>query len=77
MLPHELPNIVPQPGTVSETLQRAKITREFYQEVQYRREFERYCQWYYAVAEQHQQELKKMQGDLNILGWFRRSRPEV
>lgn len=74
MLPHELQNIVPEPTQEAEIFQRHQIVREFYEEVKYRQEFDAYCQWYYATAKQHQQELQKMQGDFNILGWFRRGR---
>ncbi|MCC3440817.1 MAG: hypothetical protein JGK01_03160 [Microcoleus sp. PH2017_03_ELD_O_A] len=72
MLPHELQNIVPEPTPTAETFQRHQVVREFYDEVKYRQEFELYCQWYYATAKQHQQELQKMQGDFNIFAWFRR-----
>ncbi|NJL67213.1 MAG: hypothetical protein HC894_11370 [Microcoleus sp. SM1_3_4] len=74
MLPHELQNIVPEPTQSAEIFQRHQIVREFYDEIKHRQELERYCQWYYATAKQHQQELQKMQGDLNILGWFTRRR---
>jgi hypothetical protein len=74
MFPHELPHILPQPPVSAEILKEYKITREFYQEVAYRQDFERYCEWYYSTAKQHQQELEKMQGDFNILGWFRRGK---
>lgn len=74
MFPHELRNIVPEPPIPAEILKQHQITREFYQEVKYRQEFESYCQWYYSTAKQHQQELQKMQGDFNILGWFRRGK---
>jgi hypothetical protein len=74
MLPHELRDILPQPPVSAEILKEYKVTREFYQEVKYRQDFERYCEWYYSTAKQHQQELEKMQGDFNILGWFRRGK---
>lgn len=74
MLPHELRKFFPEPPSSAEILQRAKLTHEFYQELKYRQEFEQYCQWYYQTAKQHQQEFQKMQGDLNILGWFRRGK---
>ncbi|MGE5655962.1 MAG: hypothetical protein ACM37W_05035 [Actinomycetota bacterium] len=73
MFPHEFRKILPEPPSAAEILKQNQITREFYQEVKYRQELERYCQWYYATAQQHQQELEKMRGDINILGWFRRS----
>ncbi|WP_418006627.1 hypothetical protein [Nostoc piscinale] len=56
----ELPHIIPapQPG-VAENFSAYQTTHEFYYEVQQRLEFQRYCEWYYATAESHRQELKK------------------
>lgn len=48
------------------------LTREFYQELEHRHAFEEHCQWYYATAEKHRQELHHMQRDFNLLGWFYR-----
>ncbi|MBL1175954.1 MAG: hypothetical protein FWK01_12635 [Pantanalinema sp. GBBB05] len=59
---------------IVEVLESQQITREFYAEIHYRDEFEQYCQRYYAMAAKHRQELAKMQGDINILGWFFRGR---
>lgn len=42
------------------------ITHEFYQELRHREAY----QWYHETAQAHQQELEKMRGDINILGWF-------
>ncbi|MEG3858299.1 hypothetical protein [Microcoleus sp. herbarium12] len=70
MLPHELQNIVPESTAAAEIFQQNQIVREFYGEIQYRQELKRHCQWYYATAKQHQQELQKMQGDFNLFGWF-------
>jgi hypothetical protein len=61
----------PQPDP-SDILVAYNITHHFYREVEYRDAFERHCQWYRETAEMHQQEWRAMQGDLNILGWFRR-----
>jgi hypothetical protein len=74
MLPHELQNVVPESTPAAEICQQNQIVREFYGEIKYREELELHCQWYYATAKQHQQELQKMQGDLNIFGWFNRAR---
>lgn len=63
---------VPQP--VPEALVIYDLTRQFYRELEQREEFDRYCQWYRATAAQHQQELEKMRGDINLLGWFDRRR---
>jgi hypothetical protein len=51
-------------------LETHQFTREFYQEVEHRDQFDRYCQWYYATAEQNRREHQKLQNDFNLLGWF-------
>ncbi|NJP09200.1 MAG: hypothetical protein HC866_06680 [Leptolyngbyaceae cyanobacterium RU_5_1] len=56
-----------------EVLEAHQLTREFYEEIQHRQAFEQYCQWYDSTVARHRQELKKMQNDFNLLGWFRRS----
>ena len=72
----ELRQIIPMPPEAAdETFAVYQATNQFYREVTYRQEFERYCQWYYTTAERHRQELKKMRNDINILGWFRGNRP--
>ncbi len=63
---------VPRPQLIPEALQIYNVTREFYWEVQQRDEFECYCEWYRSTAVKHQQELQKMQRDINVLGWFYR-----
>jgi hypothetical protein len=68
-----LPYIIPSPQPeVEETFAAYQATHQFYQEVNTRSEFQRYCEWYYITAERHRQELKRMRGELNILQWFRR-----
>ena len=59
-----------------EILEAHEVTYEFRREVQYRQDFERYCQWYHLTAQAHRQELAKLRGDVNILGWFRRRSPD-
>lgn len=72
----ELRQIIPMPPQAAdERFAVYQATNQFYREVTYRQEFERYCQWYYTTAERHRQELQKMQSDINIFGWFRRNRP--
>jgi hypothetical protein len=68
-LPQILPSAQPE---IEESLAAHQATREFYHEVQTRTEFKRYCDWYYTTAESNRQELKKMRGELNIMGWFLR-----
>ncbi|AFY34008.1 hypothetical protein [Calothrix sp. PCC 7507] len=69
-----LPYIIPAtPPEIDETFGAHQTTRQFYQEVQTRSEFDLYCQWYRTTAKQNRQQLEKMRGELNILQWFRRS----
>lgn len=71
---HIIPQAPPPPGEIIEALEATTTTREFYQEVEYREDFDRYCQWYYETADRHRQEMQKMLGDFNLLGWFWRGR---
>lgn len=64
-----LPSLQPP---VTESFATYQTTRQFYQEVQARSEFQRYCQWYRQTARQHQQQLKRMRGEFNFMQWFRR-----
>jgi len=68
----DLQRILPTqpPAPISEAIEVHLLTREFYQEVKHRDEFEAYCQWYQETAQKHQRELRKMQNDFNIFGWF-------
>ncbi|MGK7890911.1 MAG: hypothetical protein AB4042_16390 [Leptolyngbyaceae cyanobacterium] len=57
------------------------VTHEFYQytqqhqhQIQDQLAFQAYCQWYYEAAAAAQQDLLRMQHDINILGWFCRDR---
>ena len=64
--------IIPAPPShpLIEIFESHRLTHEFYQEVEYRDEFKAYCQWYRETALKHKEELDKMQGDINIFGWF-------
>lgn len=66
----DLRQIISLPPNIIEAIIVHNLSREFYREVKYREEHARYCQWYYETAEKHRQEFQKMQGDINILGWF-------
>lgn len=66
--------ILPPAQNTMDVLEAHQITIEFRQEVRYREDLERYCQWYYDTARQHRRELEKMRRDPNILGWFYRSK---
>lgn len=68
---HDFRWIAPKPPDPDfEVLDVQHVSYQFYAEVRYREEFERYCQWYYHTAEQHQQEYQKLRRDFNLLGWF-------
>ncbi len=71
---YELQPLLPIPQPIVEVLQAHQLAHEFHQEVAQREAFDAYCDWYYAIAAQHQQELTKMRGDFNLLGWFYRGR---
>lgn len=72
-----IPYVIPStPPKVEETFAAYQTTRQFYQEVQTRSEFELYCEWYHRMAEKNRQDLEKMRGEPNIFQWFRRS-PKV
>jgi hypothetical protein len=64
--------IAPQP--LAEAIVVYALTRDFYREVEYREEFERHCNWYRRTAAANQAELQRMQGDVNLFGWFNRRR---
>ncbi len=66
--------LAPLPPAILEALVAYNLTREFYREVEYREEFDRYVQWYRATAATNQRELQKMQRDINVLGWFNQHR---
>lgn len=74
MLPKEFFQFAPIPQDVAESLEAARVTREFYYELEYRQALETYCQWYYETAERHRQELDKMRGDINLFRWFCRGK---
>jgi hypothetical protein len=73
-MPSEFPHIIPALPPEVDILETHQTAYEFYREVRYREEFERYCQWYEMTAQQHRQELHKMRGDFNLFGWFSRRR---
>ncbi|MBD2102160.1 hypothetical protein [Leptolyngbya sp. FACHB-261] len=60
------------PPDASPTLAEYQLVAEFQQEVSWRQEHERYCQWYSEVAERNREELLKLRGDINLFGWFSR-----
>jgi hypothetical protein len=64
--------IIPQSQASIEILQAHQLAQDFRHEVYHREALEQYCQWYYATAKKHQQELETMRRDFNILGWFYR-----
>lgn len=73
---NELRWIAPMPPDSDfEFLETHQVAYEFYSEVRHREAFEQYCQWYYNVALQHQQEHQKLQRDFNMMGWFSQRKP--
>lgn len=66
--------IFPAPPPPADIFATYQITHQFYREAQARQEFQSYCQWYRQTAKLHQEELAKMQGDINLFGWFCRRR---
>ncbi len=71
----DLPYIIPSPQPqVEESFAVYQTTHQFYHEVKTRSDYQEYCEWYYAIAEQHRQDLKKMRGEFNIMQFFVRRR---
>lgn len=68
---HEIIPIPPQPQA-AEAIQAHQITREFYQEIEYRQEFEAYCQWYDQIAAQNRRDLQQMRKEFNFFRLFSR-----
>jgi hypothetical protein len=62
----------PSAYVASEMIELYRTTREFYDEMEYRTEHDRYCDWYRTVAEQNRRDLEKMRGDINLFRWFSR-----
>lgn len=69
-MPEPFPQIVPAPPQAADVFATHQLAYEFRQEVQYRQEYDRYCEWYRLTAEHNRQELQKMQSDINLFGWF-------
>ncbi|MBW4650448.1 MAG: hypothetical protein KME06_17435 [Kastovskya adunca ATA6-11-RM4] len=70
----EIQYIVPAPSPAVEIFAQHQLAYEFRREAQAREEFRSYCQWYDSTAKRHQQELEKMQSDINLFGWLTRRR---
>jgi hypothetical protein len=72
---NDLRSLMPSfPEPELEILEIHQMAYDFYDEVRHRQAFEQYCQWYYETAANHREEARKMQGDINVLGWFCRGR---
>lgn len=74
MIAKEFAWFIPSLQPAAQTLETHQLSYDFTFEVRRREEHERYCQWYYRVAEQHRRELEQMKGDIDILSWVRRDR---
>lgn len=70
MLEHVSPRPLATHQEVIEYLELHQMAQEFRLETDYRDRVEAYCEWYYRVAQAHQQELATMRLDPNGLGWF-------
>ncbi|QQE63422.1 hypothetical protein GFS31_00870 [Leptolyngbya sp. BL0902] len=57
---------------VTEYLILHQAAQDFRLEVEYRQQFEAYCQWYYQTAAENQASLDQMQGEINLRSWFSR-----
>lgn len=60
-------------GYVAESIAAHQVAYDFYHEVRYREQWQQYVQWYRSTAEQHQQDLKAMRQEPNLMRWFGRS----
>jgi hypothetical protein len=57
---------------IIEYLELHQIAQELHLEIEYREQFEQYCEWYYQTAQQHQQDYARMQLEPNLLSLFNR-----
>lgn len=69
--PMKLPEVRYVLPPASEQFAIFQFSQAFHQEVAYRQEQARYCQWYRETAVQYRSEYRALQRDLNVLGWFR------
>ena len=53
-----------------EIFQLHQMAQEFRCEVEERERFDAYCEWYYATAARHQQELAQMRKEFDLRGWI-------
>ncbi|MGD1907977.1 MAG: hypothetical protein ACFB0C_18585 [Leptolyngbyaceae cyanobacterium] len=53
----------------SESLILHQMAQQVRAEIQHREAFNRYCEWYAAIALEHQQDLEKMQAEPQLLTW--------
>lgn len=77
MFEHLLRRYQPAPQEVLEVLELHQLAIEFRQEQHYREAFEAYCEDYYEIARQHQQEHLAMQQEPNIFALFWQKRSDV
>jgi hypothetical protein len=61
------------PQDVIHHLELQHIAQEFRLEVEYREQFDAYCDWYASTAEQNRQDHERMQSELNLRDWFSRA----
>jgi hypothetical protein len=75
MFEHLLPRGFSNPQETVESLELHQMAQEFHLEVEYREQFDAYCEWYYRVAREHQEDHARMRLEPNLLSWFNRGIP--
>lgn len=65
------PRSLETPQDVIEYLVLHQAAQDFRLEVEHREQMEAYCQWYYQTAAENRATLARMQGEVNLLAWFR------
>lgn len=67
------PRSLATPQDVIEHLELQHIAQEFRLEVEYRQQFEEYCEWYYRTAAQNYRDYVQMQSEPDVREWFSRA----
>jgi hypothetical protein len=73
MFEHISPRSLATPQDVIEHLELQHIAQEFRLEVEYREQFDAYCEWYYRTAQQNRRDYEQMKAELNFRDWFSRT----
>jgi len=59
-------------GEPSESLLLHQMAHQFNAEMKHRETFKQHCEWYAAIALEHQKDLAKMQAEPQLLNWMPR-----